>query len=243
MEAAPDTGFAARCLWRSARAATLATQADGQPYAALVTPAVAPDGSALLLLSGLSVHTRHLRADPRCALMVSGTADGPNPQTAARLTVTGRAAPEPDPAWRRYWLERHPYAAFYADLPDFAVWRVTPDAGHFVAGFARAGSLMRAELVPSAEVAGALAAAADRILGHCNADHADALALLAGVGATEAVRMIGVDADGFDVAARGAVHRVPFDRPVADASGVRAAMVRMLGAARENEPGLQGADR
>ncbi len=224
-----DTAFDARCLWRAARAGTLATQAGGQPFAALVTPAVAPDGDALLLLSGLSVHTRQLRAEPRCALLVSGAAQSANPQTAPRLTVTGRAVQEPAPWARRYWLDRHPYAAFYADLPDFTLWRVIPEAGHFVAGFARAGRLTRDELVPSAEAAQAIAAAADRILGHCNADHADTLALLAGIGPGEPARMIGVDADGFDVAAGDAIHRVPFDRPVADAFGVRAAMVRMVG--------------
>ncbi len=250
LEAASDTGFAARCLWRAARAATLATQSGGQPFAALVTPAVAPDGSALLLLSGLSVHTRHLLAEPRCALMVSGAPDGPNPQTAARLTVTGRAAQETDQRWRHYWLERHPYAGFYAGLADFRLWRMVPEAGHFVAGFGRAGALTRAELAPPAEVADALDTSAERIVGHCNADHSDALALLAGTEPASAVRMIGVDQDGFDVAADDAIVRVPFDRPVADALGVRAALVRMVTAARNadgraapGEPGEQGAER
>ncbi|MBN9507759.1 MAG: pyridoxamine 5'-phosphate oxidase family protein, partial [Alphaproteobacteria bacterium] len=47
---------------RAARAGTLATVADGQPFASLVTPAMAPDGAVLLFLSTLSEHTRHLRA-------------------------------------------------------------------------------------------------------------------------------------------------------------------------------------
>ncbi len=81
--------LAARTLLR-APVATLATAEDGQPYASLVTPAPAPDLSLLMLLSGLSPHTRHLRADGRCALMVVGEATGANPQTAPRLTVTGR---------------------------------------------------------------------------------------------------------------------------------------------------------
>ena len=47
----------ARTLLRAAIAGTLATAEDGQPYAALVTPAPAPDLSLLVLLSGLSAHT------------------------------------------------------------------------------------------------------------------------------------------------------------------------------------------
>src|SRR4051812_11134738 len=46
-----DAGFEARRLLRAARAGTLATSAEGQPFASLVTPACAGDGSVLLLLS------------------------------------------------------------------------------------------------------------------------------------------------------------------------------------------------
>src|SRR3984957_9747790 len=87
-----DTAFEARKLLRAARSGTLATVADGgQPFASLVTHACAPDLSVLLLLSNLSEHTRHLRAEPRCSILVCGTAEGLNPQTAPRVTVTGIA--------------------------------------------------------------------------------------------------------------------------------------------------------
>ena len=62
----------ARKLLRAARVGTLATSAQGQPFASLVTPACAPDLSLLLLLSDLSEHTRHLRAEPRCSVLVTG---------------------------------------------------------------------------------------------------------------------------------------------------------------------------
>ena len=235
-----QTAFAARRLWRAARAATLATQQDGQPFASLVTPAIAPDGSALLLLSSLSAHTRHLAAEPRCALMVTGAAEDANPQTAPRLTVTGRAVPERDPNWRGYWLARHPYAALYAGFTDFALWRVTPEAGHFVAGFARAGRLTAQALLPIENAVAALREAEPRILAHCNKDHQDALRLLAGLPEADAgqggqVTMIGVDADGFDVLAGNTVHRIAFDAPVDGAPGVRAALVLLVQAAR-NKP-------
>ena len=120
----PGAGFEARRLVRAAPSATLATQADGQPFASLVTPAAAPDLSPLLLLSSLSEHTRQLRAEPRCALLFTGQAEEANPQTAPRVTVTGLAEPVPGgqvPALKARWLARHPYAALYADFGDFAV--------------------------------------------------------------------------------------------------------------------------
>ncbi len=88
-------GLQARRLLRAARSGSLATlsasQDGGQPFATLVTPAIAGDGAILLLLSDLSEHTRHLRAEPRCSLLVVGAAESANPQTAPRLTVTGLA--------------------------------------------------------------------------------------------------------------------------------------------------------
>ena len=75
--------WTARKLLRAARAGTLASSLDGQPFAVLVTPACAPDLSVLLLLSDLSEHTRHLRAEPRCAVLVSGRAGGAEPADGA----------------------------------------------------------------------------------------------------------------------------------------------------------------
>jgi putative heme iron utilization protein len=84
-----DATWAARCLLRAVRVGTLATSAEGHPFASLVTPACAPDLSVLMLLSNLSPHTRHLMADGRCSILVMGTPETANPQTAPRVTVTG----------------------------------------------------------------------------------------------------------------------------------------------------------
>ena len=114
-----ETVWAARRLLRGARQGVLATASDGQPHAALVTPATAPDLSPLLFLSGLSAHTRQLRVEPRCALLVAGEAIETNPQTAPRLAVQAEARPEPDAALRARWLALHPYAGLYAGLRGF----------------------------------------------------------------------------------------------------------------------------
>src|SRR5277367_2389939 len=97
--------FEARELLRAARSGTLATTADGgQPFASLVTPACAPDLSLLLLLSDLSEHTRHLRAEPRCSILICGNAEGPNPQTTPRVTITGVAEVSDDAALKACYL-------------------------------------------------------------------------------------------------------------------------------------------
>jgi putative heme iron utilization protein len=223
----------ARRLLRAARSGALATQVDGQPFAALVTPATAPDLSILLWLSMLSEHTRQLRTEPRCALMVVGNpADGVNPQTAPRVAVTGIAEAIGDAALKARWLAVHPYAALYADFADFSLWRIRLLGGQLVGGFARAHRLRASDLTLDAASVAAVAAAADEIMTHVNTDHPDALAAIAGADA--ACRMVAVDIDGFDLATDDAspVRRIAFPEPVADASGVRAALIRMARAAR-----------
>lgn len=224
----------ARRLLRAARSGTLASSGDGQPSASLVTPAAAPDGSLLLLLSGLSEHTRHLRAEPRCAVMVAGAPTGPNPQTAPRLTVTGTAAPEPDVALKARWVALHPYAAFYAGLGDFQLWRVTPRAGYYIGGFASATRLRHADLAWEPAAVAAVAAAEESVLAHCNTDHADALdAIAAHHGRTgPGWQMVACDVDGCDLAQEDAMLRVSWPQSVTDADGIRSQLVQLVRDAR-----------
>lgn len=231
----------ARTLIRGATAATLATSAAGQPFASLVTPAPAPDLSPLLWLSTLSEHTRHLAADPRCALLFTGAAEGPNPQTAPRVTVTGLAERVPDAEvapLKARWLARHPYAALYAEFADFGLWRVRIGGALHVGGFARAERLKASDLAPEAESVAAVLAAEAEIIAHVNAEHADAVAAIAeGLLAAEAGpwRLSAVDVDGCDLTLSNQTVRLAFLVPVSDSNGVRAELIR---AAREGRAAL-----
>ena len=227
----------AACLLRSARVATLATQKDGQPYAALVTHAVAHDGTALMLLSGLSEHTAHLRADPRCALLVAGPAPEMNPQTAPRLTFLAVAAPEVDPALKRRWLAIHPYAGFYAHLGDFMLWRLAPTRGQLVSGFASAHRLSAADLTPGFTAVALMADAEAGILAHCNDDHAgtlDAIARDHG-GNRTGWRMVATDIAGCDLACGDRVLRIAWSSFVAHPAQVREELARLARIARSRD--------
>jgi heme iron utilization protein len=222
-------GLGARRLLRGARSATLATVSAGQPFAALVTPATDGDLSPLLLLSSLSEHTRHLLAEPRCALHVAGPPAGVNPQTAPRVTVSGLAERVDDARLKARWLARHPYAGFYVDFPDFSMWRITVRGGLFVRGFALASRLRMADLLPAPDAVAAIAAAEREIVAHCNKDHPDALAAIAGGGEWW---MVAVDIDGFDLASGETVRRFDWPEPVGDAGDVRRHLIQMTRAAR-----------
>lgn len=227
---APPPALQARRLLRSARSGCLATVASGQPFASLVTPACMPDGSLLLLLSRLSEHTRHLAADARCSLMVSGAAETANPQTTPRISVTGLAEVVADPALKARYLSVHPYATLYADFGDFATWRIKPVAGLLVAGFGRAHRLKAADLAPDPVAMAAIQVAEAGILTHCNRDHPDALSVIAGQAGDW--RMVTVDVDGFDLRHEKQVLRIDWSEPVKDAADVRRELVRMTNKAR-----------
>jgi len=225
-------------LLRAARVGTLATSADGQPFAALVTPATAPDLSPVLWLSSLSEHTRHLAAEPRCALLVAGPAADENPQTAPRLTVTGLAERIENSYLKSRWLALHPYAAPYADFADFSLWRIRPMGGHFVGGFARATRLRPADLAPDPVAVAAVETAAPDILAHCNQDHPDTMETLACTagGAPGPWRMVAVDLDGCDLAlGQGTGQktlRISFAAPVTGPEEVRRELIRLAHAAQ-----------
>ena len=199
----------ARKLLRAAHVGTLASSAQGQPFASLVTPACAPDLSLLLLLSDLSEHTRHLRAEPRCSVLVAGVAETINPQTAPRVTVTGLAEPVSDDALKARYIAVHPYAAMYAGFADFSLWQLRALGGLYVGGFARAARLRAADLAPDAAAVAVIAAAEADIMAHCNADHPDVLRAIAG--GSGDWRMVAADTDGCDLAQGERVTRTFFN--------------------------------
>jgi putative heme iron utilization protein len=166
-------------------------------------------------------------------VLVVGTAEGANPQTAPRVTVTGLAAISDTTQDRARFLAVHPYAALYADFSDFHLWRIEPRGGLLVGGFARANRLRMTDLAP--EAADTLASAEAGILLHCNNDHADAIAAIgfAASGHHGAWRMTTADTDGFDIEMNGSTIRVDFASPVTDGGGVRNELVRLTRLARQ----------
>jgi putative heme iron utilization protein len=136
-------------LIRSTRVAALGTLHDGEPNLAMVAYALAEDFSAFYIhVSKLGRHTRDMENDPHVSLLITEADDQrTDPQTLARVSIQGTAAivprGEPDHARvRSLYLKRFPEAEQLFSLGDFNLWKITPKAGRFVAGFARAFNLV-----------------------------------------------------------------------------------------------------
>src|SRR5215469_7438811 len=113
----------AKSLLRRNRQGALATlmAGTGDPYCSLVNVASHPDGSPILLISRLAVHTKNLLADDRVSLMLDERAAG-DPLEGARIMVAGKAleaADEDRAILRRRYLAAHPSAETFVDFKDF----------------------------------------------------------------------------------------------------------------------------
>ncbi|MCE1235248.1 MAG: pyridoxamine 5'-phosphate oxidase family protein [Hyphomicrobiales bacterium] len=192
----------ARLLLREARTAALSTLRgrDGHPFGSLVSIACEPDGTPLLLMSGLAAHSRHLAEDPRASLLVVEER-APDPQRGGRLTVVGRVekVADQDAAARRY-LARQPEAALYAGFGDFAYWRLVVEDAHLVAGFGRAMRVRRDQLLLDVAGCGETIAAEADLVARFDADRARVAAWASRLGAPAGDwRVVGVDPEGLDL--------------------------------------------
>lgn len=139
----------AKALLGGATYAALATlePGSGNPQASRVGLSTLPDGTPILIASGLTAHGGALEADPRCGLLVGEVGKG-DPLAHPRLMLTCRAeaiaAGSPDAALARArYLATHPKAALYVDLPDFRFYRLAVERGSYNGGFGRAYDIER----------------------------------------------------------------------------------------------------
>jgi len=230
-----EAGAQARRLIRAQDRGCLATLqvGDGTPYASLVLYATLPDATPVLLLSGLAEHTRNLGADPRASLLVDGTAGLADPLTGARATLVGRLEEADEAPARPRYLARHPSAESYAGFGDFRFYALRFTRAHLVAGFGRIHWIEAGRIVEPPPPA--LAAREADVVGHMNADHAEAIDLYATrlLGRAGAGwRMTGIDAEGADLRRGGEIARLDFSVRVDDADAVRRELVRLVKVAR-----------
>ncbi|WJR77968.1 DUF2470 domain-containing protein [Bradyrhizobium sp. NP1] len=230
----------AKSLLRRRREGALGTlmTGTGDPYCSLVNVASHADGSPILLISRLAVHTRNILADNRVSLMLDERAAG-DPLEGARIMLAGHAevaaAEEADTLRRRY-LNAHPAAAEFADFADFSFFRIRPSGAHLVAGFGRIIDLEPAQFLTDINNAAALVEAEQGAVEHMNEDHREALDLYATrlLGAERAEwRCTGCDPEGLDMQAGRATLRLDFPHPVTTPGELRKMLVDLAAKARE----------
>jgi heme iron utilization protein len=244
MQLTPDFDPArlARSLLRRRREGALASlmAGTGDPYCSLVNVASHWDGSPILLISRLAVHTKNILSDPRVSLMLDERGKG-DPLEGARIMLLGRAeqvaAPELKFVRQRY-LNAHPSAEAFVDFKDFSFFRIRASGTHLVAGFGRIVDLKPEQFLTEISDAPALLEAEQSAIDHMNADHRDAINLYA-TRLLEAEpadwRCTGCDPDGLDLQAAAQTLRLDFPERVTGPGELRKVLVRLADEARAKQ--------
>ena len=142
----------ARALLETARFAALGVlDENGHPLVTRVAFALDDKAAPLSLVSDLSAHTRALRQNPACSLMVGEPGDRGEPLSHPRLSLQCDAAFTPSGsgahrALADHYLQRHPAAKLYLQFSDFRFLRFHVKSALLNGGFGKAFHLGPADL-------------------------------------------------------------------------------------------------
>jgi putative heme iron utilization protein len=245
--AVPEPSFAERSrtlmyLGRIGSLSTLSRKQPGFPFGSVMPYASDERGRPIFLISTMAMHTQNLLADPRASLLVTQPDGGGDPLGASRVTLLGNVLPiqkgEIAEA-RKLYLARYENSKHWVDYEDFSFYRVNVVDVYYVGGFGVMGWVSAPDYQSARP--DPLADAATGIIEHMNADHKDALILLARVLAgmeSQEAAMTSIDRLGFHVrlktqdGMRGA--RIAFPREVSNPADTRKVLVEMVQQARQH---------
>ncbi len=241
--AEPSFAERARTLVYLARIGSLSTlslKQPGFPFGSVMPYGLDEHGRPVFLISTMAMHTHNLQADSRASLLVTQPDASGDPLGASRVTLIGNVLPIPEsevPEARKLYLARYANSLYWVDFDDFSFYRMDVVDVYYVGGFGVMGWVSNSDYVRAQP--DPLADATGEIIQHMNADHKDALILLARafarIGSQEAT-MTAVDRLGFHVrlktqeGMRGA--RISFSRQVTTPAETREVLIEMVQQAR-----------
>ncbi|NKQ11896.1 DUF2470 domain-containing protein [Pseudomonas sp. SST3] len=202
----------------------------GFPFGSAVPYCLGEEGWPLMLISRIAQHTKNLRADPRCSLLVAerGAEDV---QANGRLTVLTEArllteTAAIDAAAQRYY-RYFPESRDYHRVHDFDFWVLQPVRWRYIGGF---GAIHWLDEVALANPFAGAGGGEGEMLEHMNNDHAVAIAHYVeqeGLPTAPEARMVGIDSEGFHLRIGRAIHWLTFPATCTNPGAVRQALVAM----------------
>ena len=197
-------------------------------------------GRPVFFISSMAMHTQNLLQDRRASLLITQPDVSGDPLGAARLTLLGEVNEVAAEEVRELYLTRYENAKFWRDYTDFSYHRLEVSGVYFIGGFGVMG-WVSAEDYRSARP-DPLAEAAPGIIEHMNADHGDALRLIARHFAQEEANeatMTAVDRLGFHLRLKSGDRvygrRVAFLREVTTSEEARTVLAEMVRQARAGD--------
>ncbi|MCE7992496.1 MAG: HugZ family protein [Roseivirga sp.] len=214
---------------------TLSAKLEGFPFGSVVPYSLDGEGMPVILISTIAQHTKNIQQDDRCSITI--LKDSNDVQSNGRLCIIGHAEPLPDNqelAKERYY--RHfPNSRGYHNTHNFSFYRIRPISVRYIGGFGAIYWFEPSDFLIGNPFQGK---GEDRVVEHMNEDHMKDLHLYCrhykqmNIGSEDKVRMVGIDALGFDVFVNDEKVRFNFDSPISNAVEARAAMVALSKGAR-----------
>lgn len=203
----------------------------GFPFGSVVPYCLDANGWPLILISRIAQHTRNLKADGRCSLLV-GERAAEDVQAAGRLTLLAEARQLDEPAAIESAAQRYyryfPESRDYHRVHDFDFWVLEPVRWRYIGGFGAIHWLDHVALANPFAVGGG--EVEQGMVEHMNDDHAVAIARYveqAGLPQIATAQMAGVDSEGFHLRIGQALHWLAFPEPCETPMAVRQALVAM----------------
>ncbi len=198
------------------------------------------EGRPIFLTSTMAMHTQNLKADPRASLFVAEPDASGDALGSSRVTLIGNVTQVAEAelaATRTVYLAGYPESKYWVDFDDFFFYRMDVLDVYYVGGFGVMGWVAASDYAQAQ--ADPLVEHKSDIIRHMNADHKDALILLAkryaGIEAQDA-GLTSVDRLGFHLrlktqdGMKGA--RIAFLREVRDPAQTREVFIEMVQQAR-----------
>jgi heme iron utilization protein len=246
--AVPEPSFAERArtliyVNRIGSLSTLSRKQPGFPFGSVMPYSLDASGRPILLISTMAMHTQNLHLDPRASLLVTQSDAIRDPLGASRVTLVGNVARIPEleiAEVRKLYVECHANSRYWVDFEDFSFYRMDVVDVYYVGGFGVMGWIQASDYAQAQP--DPLADSATAIVEHMNADHSEALVLLAcefgGIEAQDA-SMTAVDRLGFHVRMKTQDGmksvRIAFLREVHNSSDARKVLVEMVQQARQRK--------
>ena len=244
--AVPEPSFAERArtlmhVGHIGSLSTLSRKQPGFPFGSLMPYGLDNQGRPISLISTMAMHTQNLQADPRASLFVTEPDVSGDPLGSSRVTLIGSVLRIPEPELadaRAIYLMGYPDSRYWVDFEDFVFCRLDVIDVYYVGGFGVMGWVAASDY--SQAKSDPLAEHKSDIMQHVNADHKDALILIAkrfaGIEAQQAA-MTAVDRLGFHLRLKTQDGmkgiRIAFLREVSDTSQTREVFVEMVEQARQ----------
>ncbi len=125
-------------LVKNEKVATLSSDFKGTPFGSLIVYALDDKGVPFVFISDLAQHTKNLKKNDKCSLMVMKV-DKDDVSNSARITFAGKLVKVTDAKERKklraIYLKANPNTEQYIDFEDFNFYKMEASQIQYIGGF------------------------------------------------------------------------------------------------------------